>query len=257
MSSTRKVTKARSFACILYPESLPDGWVDKLVPIGVPMAISPLHDKDKSERMSADKIEIAAKQRLEAQYKDLTPMDKGVAVYNALPQMIETIKAEQAHLPEYKKAHYHVLYVAPNPVTADSVRKKLQRALGQQAVTHVEIVDNIAGYYLYLTHESDDAVAKGKHKYDKADIKHINNFDVDRYIVLDRAQKKDMLIVIKNLIRDYKLTNIIELEDFLGQHGAEYGLESELQVMTVVKDNVGYLRLYFDAAYQIKKRCDA
>ena len=24
-----------------------------------------------------------------------------------------------------------------------------------------------------------------KHKYDKADIKHINNFDIDRYVTLD------------------------------------------------------------------------
>ena len=39
--------------------------------------------------------------------------------------------------------------------------------------------------YLYLTHESKDAIEKKKHKYDKADIKHINNFDIDRYVTLD------------------------------------------------------------------------
>ena len=147
-----------------------------------------------------------------------------------------------------------MLYVAPNPVTTDSVRKKLQRALGPQALNHVEIVDNIEGYYLYLTHESEDAINKGNHKYDKADIRTISNFDVDRYIVLDRAQKKDLLIIIKNVIRDYKIANIIELEDFIAVHGAECGLESELQIASVVKENVGYLRLYFDAAYQIKRR---
>ena len=251
---TRKLTKARSFAFIIYPDSLPDGWDDRLIRLGIPMAISPLHDKDKSERLSDAKIEAEAKRRLDNEYKDLSPFDKGVAIHDALPPMIATVKTEQDNLPEFKKAHYHVLYVAPNPVTTDSVRKKLQRALGPQALNHVEIVDNIEGYYLYLTHESEDAVNKGKHKYDKADIRTISNFDIDRYIVLDRAQKKDLLIVIKNVIRDYKLANIIELEDFISMHGEEHGLQSELQVASVVKENVGYLRLYFDAAYQIKRR---
>lgn len=251
---TRKVTKARSFAFIIYPDSLPDGWDDRLIRLGIPMAISPLHDKDKSERLSDARIIDEARRRLDDKYKDLLPFDRGVAIQQDMPQMIATIKTEQDNLPKFKKAHYHVLYVAPNPVTTDSVRKKLQRALGPQALNHVEIVDNIEGYYLYLTHESEDAINKGKHKYDKADIRTISNFDVDRYIVLDRAQKKDLLIIIKNVIRDYKIANIIELEDFIAVHGEEHGLQSELQIASVVKENVGYLRLYFDAAYQIKRR---
>lgn len=38
--------KARYFTFLLYPESVPEGWQEKLAEIGQPMAISPLHDKD-------------------------------------------------------------------------------------------------------------------------------------------------------------------------------------------------------------------
>ena len=34
--------KARYFTFLLYPESIPSGWLDKLELIGVPIAVSPL-----------------------------------------------------------------------------------------------------------------------------------------------------------------------------------------------------------------------
>ncbi|MBU7131387.1 replication protein, partial [Staphylococcus aureus] len=40
--------KARYFTFLLYPESIPEDWKMQLELIGIPMAISPLHDKDKS-----------------------------------------------------------------------------------------------------------------------------------------------------------------------------------------------------------------
>ena len=41
--------KARYFTFLLYPESIPEDWETKLELLGVPMAISPIHDKDLSE----------------------------------------------------------------------------------------------------------------------------------------------------------------------------------------------------------------
>ena len=41
--------KARYFTFLLYPESIPEDWEMKLESIGLPIAISPLHDKDLSE----------------------------------------------------------------------------------------------------------------------------------------------------------------------------------------------------------------
>ena len=42
--------KARYFTFLLYPESIPENWEMQLELIGIPMAISPLHDKDETER---------------------------------------------------------------------------------------------------------------------------------------------------------------------------------------------------------------
>jgi len=97
--------KSRYFTFLLYPDSIPVDWEMKLETIGVPIAISPLHDKDLSK------------------------------VENQV----------------YKKAHYHVIYVAKNPVTAESVRLKIKRVLGENSLAKVQIiVQSMENMYLYL-----------------------------------------------------------------------------------------------------------
>lgn len=41
-----KYEKKRNWACVVYPESAPNNWVDILKQTGLAIAISPLHDKD-------------------------------------------------------------------------------------------------------------------------------------------------------------------------------------------------------------------
>lgn len=200
--------KARYFTFLLYPESIPADWERQLELIGVPIAISPLHDKDKSN--------------VEGQI--------------------------------YKKAHYHVIYVAKNPVTADSVRKRIQRVLGVQSVAKVQIVvQSMDNVYLYLTHESKDAIEKHKHKYSKADITLLNNFDIDRYITLDVEDKDDMLNDVCDLIDDHDIANMRELRRFVRLHGAEYNLPSMKIINSVLRAHTGLIRLYFDAVYQERR----
>lgn len=200
--------KARYFTFLLYPESIPEDWKTKLESLDVPIAISPLHDKDLSE--------------VEGQ--------------------------------KYKKAHYHVIYVAKNPVTAESVRLKIKRLLGEKSIAKVQIVvSSMENMYLYLTHESKDAIAKNKHVYDKKDIKLLNNFDIDRYITLDAEEKDDMLNEVCDLIDEHGLANIRELRRFITVHGAEYGLPSMKIINSVLRSHTGLIRLYFDAVYQERK----
>ncbi|CAM3093691.1 replication protein RepB [Streptococcus agalactiae LMG 14747] len=85
--------KARYFTFLLYPESIPNDWELKLETLGVPIAISPLHDKDKSN-----------------------------------------VEGQQ-----YKKPHYHVIYIAKNPVTADSVCWKIKKLLGENSLARVHM----------------------------------------------------------------------------------------------------------------------
>lgn len=155
---------------------------------------------------------------------------------------------------KYKKAHYHVIYVAANPVTAHSVRMKIQRILGRQSIAKVQIVkQSMENMYLYLTHESKDAIAKNKPKYHKSDIKLINNFDIDRYITLDVEDKDDMLNDVCDLIDEYGLANIRELRRFISSHGVEKGLPSMKLINSVLRAHTGLIRLYFDAVYQERK----
>lgn len=199
--------KSRYFTFLLYPESIPEDWELKLETLGVPIAVSPLHDKDKSD--------------VEGQ--------------------------------KYKKPHYHVIYIAKNPVTADSVRKKIKLLLGEKSLAMVQIVLNVENTYLYLTHESKDAIAKKKHVYDKADIKLINNFDIDRYVTLDVEEKAELFNVVVSLIRAYTIQNIFDLYDFIDENGENYGLTINL-VNEVIAGKTGFMKLLFDGAYQRSKR---
>lgn len=220
---TIKKTKARNFSFIIYPESIPEDFVECLEKLGVPMAISPLHDLDKTERkfeeLSADEQKII---------KD------GGSVY--------------------KKAHYHVLYIAKNPVTVESVRNKIKRVLGNKSLSHIEIVDYVQNYFLYLTHESKDAIAKNKHKYDKKDIIYINDFDIERYITLDEHEKNDLLNKVCGLIYQFGFENMFDFLDFYHQSKDDYDLPNLDVLNTVIKGNTGLLRLHFDGAYQQNKR---
>lgn len=201
--------KSRFFTFLLYPdgEGFPTDWEDRLERIGVPIAISPLHDKDKA---------------------------KGGG---------------------YKKRHYHGIYIAKNPVTSESVRNKLRAVLSSEqeeckAVALVQIIhENVESVYLYLTHDSKDAIKKGKYRYDKKDIKHINNFDIERYITVDVETKNMTLRILINLIRRYGIPNVIDLQDFIEANGMDYGIDENL-FFAAIENKTSILKLYFDAAYQ-------
>lgn len=179
----------------------------------------------------------------------LTALGQPMAVSPKHDKDVAEVNKETGEI-RYKKTHVHVIYVANNPVTADSVRKKLQRALGTQAVSIVKICDNVGNYYKYLTHESDDAIAKGKPKYDKAQIKHINNFDIDRYTDTSKEAKEDMLAKICDLIMEHRLCNIIQLMNFV--RAEDCGV-SERNLMDTVQSYSSVLRMFFDGAFQESK----
>ncbi|HGJ5773782.1 TPA: Rep family protein, partial [Streptococcus pneumoniae] len=125
---------------------------------------------------------------------------------------------------------------------------------GDKSLAKVQIVvQSLESMYLYLTHESKDAVAKNKHKYSKKDITLINNFDIDRYITLDVEDKDDMLNDVCDMIDEHDLANMRELRRFVKLHGSEYGLPSMKIINSVLRSHTGLVRLYFDAVYQERK----
>lgn len=206
MPETKKHEKGRYFDFILYLDSSPENRAELLETIGVPIAISPLHDKDVSD--------------VEGQ--------------------------------NYKKAHYHVIYVANNPVTLESVRNKVKRVLGPKSITRLEFVINMENMFLYLTHDSKDAIKKHKHHYDKKDLILLNNFDIDRYVTLAVEEKDDIFNELIEIIFTNGLANINELRRFVVQKGSEHGITLK-NMDKVLRDHTGLIRLYFDASYQERK----
>ena len=201
--------KSRFFTFLMYPEAdgFPEDWEERLERIGLPIAISPLHNMDKA---------------------------KGGG---------------------YKKAHYHGIYIANNPVTSESVRNKLKAVLSSKefeckAIAMVQVIhESVESVYLYLTHDSKDAIKKGKYRYNKADIKHINNFDIERYITIDIETKEKVFRTIIKLVRYHGIANIIELDEFIEQNGLDYGIDENLY-FTSIQNKASLLRLYFDGNFQ-------
>lgn len=222
---TNAKPKGRYFAFILYPESLPNDWQMSLSLLDVPMVISPLHDKDERELKES-----------ELNADELQALNRGEKLY--------------------KKPHYHVMYIAKNPVTIDGVRNKIKRCLGNKTISHVEIVDGVKSYYDYLTHESKDAIAKNKHIYNSEDLVFINDFDIDRYITLDESQKNEILNIILGLIYKYKFENMFDFLDFYYENRDAYNLPGEEKMNSIIKANSGLLRLYFDGAYQRRSKIE-
>lgn len=213
------VTKARNFSFILYPESIPEDWEIQLEKLGIPMAVSPLHDQDVTDR----------------KFEEMSTEEQAI------------IKSGGT---VYKKPHYHVLYIARNPVTVESVRKKIKRVLGNKSLSHIEIVDSVENVFLYLTHESSDAIKKNKHKYDRKNIVFINDFDIDRYVTLDESQKRELKNLLLKLVQEKHLVNVIDLMAFLNIHGAEYNIDNMSYVQDVVSTNPSAFRLWFEGNYQ-------
>jgi plasmid replication protein len=247
--SSRTVEKSIYFTFLLYPESLPSDWETLLKTTGRPIAVSPLHDKD-----------VTSKKTLEGQLRRWQyELDDNRYVFSqdvkdSYQKKIDDLKlAIDGKKKFYLKPHYHVIYVAKNPVTANSVRQKIQKILGVDALAEVKIIaTSVRNMYDYLTHESVDAIAKKKHVYDKKDILCLNNFDIDRYDELDSADKKELFYNVLDLILSENIKNIIELEKFIFERGSEFGISIN-RLRDVIDGKSSMLRLYFDGAYQISR----
>ena len=248
-NSSRTIEKSIYFTFLLYPESLPLDWETSLKTTGRPIAVSPLHDQD-----------VTSKQTLENQKRRFQlELDDNRYVWSedlkdSYQKKIDDLQlAIDGKKKFYLKPHYHVIYIAKNPVTANSVRQKIQKLLGVDALAEVKIIaTSVRNMFDYLTHESVDAIAKKKHVYDKKDILCLNNFDIDRYDELDSADKKELFYNVLDLILSENLKNIIELEKFIFERGSEFGISIN-RLRDVIDGKSSMLRLYFDGAYQISR----
>ena len=59
--------------------------------------------------------------------------------------------------------------------------------------------------------------------------------------------------ILLQIIRVYSIPNILDLHDFIEENGVNYGIDVNL-FLTTIESKSSILRLYFDGAYQRRKR---
>ena len=96
--STKKSIKKRNWAFVLYPESAPEDWFDRLKQSGLMGAISPLHDKD----VNADGEPKKAHYHIILVYGNTTTFNNVKSLTDSLnqpiPQALEQIRGYYRYL---------------------------------------------------------------------------------------------------------------------------------------------------------------
>lgn len=152
--------KKRNWAFVVYPESAPADWRERLQKSGLQCAISPLHDKD-------------------------TNPDG-----------------------EPKKPHYHVILVYGSPTTYNNVKALTNGQLGQ---TVPQPLEQVRGYYRYLTHADNPEKAQ----YSAGDIQLINGFDIRDFVEMTKSEVSKYCRELLTFIRDNDIMEYADLLDIL------------------------------------------
>lgn len=117
-----------------------------------------------------------------------------------------------------RKVHVHLIVVANNTTTAQSIYESVIMALSKDdclaSPPVVEKVNDIRNMYEYLIHNSKDAIKKKKHKYSPSERICLNNFDIGSYEQLGVNEKNDILKDIYNIIIEWDITNFDDLIDY-------------------------------------------
>lgn len=109
-ADAKRGIRSRGWACIVYPESAPDGWLDALREQHVQMLISPLHDSD----TTADGKPKKPHYHVLAMFDSPTPERRAREVFAAAgvtapPELVKSIKAYArylVHMDDHDKARY-------------------------------------------------------------------------------------------------------------------------------------------------------
>lgn len=143
-----KIVKKRNWAFVVYPESLPEGWLDLLRETGLQCAISPLHDKDKEPTGELKK----------AHYHVIVCYS-GPTSYNVVKGLTEQLHAPGPQALEQVRGYYRYLTHKDNPEKAQYSENDIQTLNGFYIGDFVEMtkseVLNIKRELLTLIREAD------------------------------------------------------------------------------------------------------
>ena len=121
--------KKRNWACVVYPESLPENWLDLLTLTGLQIAISPLHNKD----LEADGL--TAKKP----HYHLILCYSGPTSYNAVKRLTDKLNAPRPIPLEQVRGYYRYLTHKDNPEKYQYDEKDIKTLNGFNILDFVEL----------------------------------------------------------------------------------------------------------------------
>lgn len=138
-----------------------------------------------------------------------------------------------------KKPHYHVILVYGNPTTYNNVKSFTNGQLGQ---TIPQPLEQVRGYYRYLTHEDNPEKAQ----YSKADIQTINGFAIQDFVELTRSEVGKITREIVQLIRDNNITEYSVLMNILMDAG-----DGMTEHYEVARTNTLFFKSYLTSRWRV------
>ncbi len=139
---------------------------------------------------------------------------------------------------EAKKPHYHVIMCYDGPTTYNNVKSLCDR-LNQP---HPQPLEQIRGYYRYLTHEDNPEKAQ----YSKTDIRTLNGFDIREFVELTKSEINRIMREIQQFIRDNEITEYGVLMDNLMDGG-----EATADMYDVASNHTLYFTAYLKTRWRL------
>lgn len=189
-SKGKTKTKKRNWACVVYPESLPENWIEILNLSGLQVAISPLHDKD-----------VNPDNTIKKPHYHLILIYSGPTSFNVVKQLTDQLNAPIPVPLEAVRGYYRYLTHRDNPEKYQYDEKEIRCLNGFSILDFVELTKTevlkikkdlitfirsrkIRGYGafvdLVMTELSDN----------EFDVATGNTFFFDRYISSNRNDQK-------------------------------------------------------------------
>lgn len=109
----QKIVKKRTWAMIVYPDSAPSDWMERLSTSGVRGAISPLHDQDVNGELGPD----GSPEKKKPHYHVILCYD-GPTTYNAVNAVAESLNTVHPQPLESVRGAYRYLTHEDNPEKA-------------------------------------------------------------------------------------------------------------------------------------------
>lgn len=107
-----------------------------------------------------------------------------------------------------KKPHYHVILCYSGPTSYNVVKALTNGRLGQ---TIPQALEQVRGYYRYLTHEDNPEKAQ----YSKQDITTLNGFDIRDFVEMTKSEVIKILGQVQDFVRENNIMEYCDLLDIL------------------------------------------